>query len=416
MNLVLEIIDSPNVDIFQKKINFDKRGGKIGRSKSAKWTLNDHARHISNYHAEITYKNGNYYITDISTNGMYFKNPRQKLTNGIPVQLTERTILVIGDYVISAKIIEEDFSSQKPLQANSESDSSIVADDFFVANENSDAFDVINSTPPEDRDIVSLLDSSFNPRMENNLPSSLEIDDLLDIGGDKIGQAEDSLLYAQIETPTLKQDEEIPEKPKPSQKTEVGSCGLFDSLAIKLGIDIDKMSRKEKEKLATVIGDLIVSTIESLMETSRIDCDISKDMQGATTNNVTSIYNNTIKQAKTPYDALSILQMTPHSLVYDVKSVFREIDTHIMAHYSTSKEIAKINRERFSPKLLYRLFEDDKLLEKSFTNKKALAWEAYVNRFKYLDDQKGVASEFEKIKKVYIESLNSLNLGNKGYN
>ncbi len=415
MNLILEIIDSPKTDIFQKKVNFDKRGGKIGRSKSAKWTLNDPDRHISNYHAEITYKNNHYYITDISTNGMHFKNPQKKLSKGIPTQLTERTIFVIGDYVIKAKIIEEDFSSQKPLQINNKPDSPVVADDFFTENENGNAFDIISSTPLENRDIVSLLDSSFAPTITDNTTSSLEIDNLLDIGGENIGQAEDNLLYSQIETPTLDQNKDIPKKSALNQKTEVEGDGLFALLAIKLGIDIDTMSKKEKEKLVTAIGDLIVSIMESVIETSKITTEISKDMKETTINNTVSS-SNAIKHAKTPYDALNILRITPHSLIYDIKSVFREIDTHIIAQYKTGKEIASSNRERFSPKSLYRLFEDSKLLEKSFTNKKALAWEAYVNKFKYLDYQEGEVSEFEKIQKVYVKNLHSLNLGIKEYN
>jgi len=84
MNLILEIVDNPPVDIFQKSMRFDHRGGKIGRSKTAKWTLNDPTKHISNFHAEVTFSDNQYFLTDISSNGMFLKTPYKKFVTKKP--------------------------------------------------------------------------------------------------------------------------------------------------------------------------------------------------------------------------------------------------------------------------------------------------------------------------------------------
>ena len=410
MNLILEIVSAPNVEIFQKRTSFDRKGGKIGRSKSAKWTLNDPSKQISNYHAEISYNNGHYYVTDISTNGMYLENPRRQLTKGSPVQLTEKTVFCIGNYIIGVKTIEEDFASQKPLQEK-ESRQHTIADDFFVGNDSESAFGVINSSSPEENDIVSILDNSFaDDSIPNDPIGSYEIDSFLNIEEGIVGEAEDSLLHAQVDTPTFQEDtgSKASEELNHKYSLEKEYDSPFKILAMKIGIDTNVMSRNEQEKLATIIGDLLVTTIDHLLETSRIVSGIVDDMGLSGTN---SAQHNTFKQSKTPYDVFSVLQAGSHTLIYEIKESFKEIDKHNIAYYETIKEIPTVQKDRFSPKKLYRTFEDDGLLEKSFINKKALAWEAYCHKFKYLDGSESEKIEFEEIKKVYTKRIESLNLG-----
>ena len=50
----------------------DEGGGMLGRAPRNNFVLPDPERFISGKHAEISFQNGTFFITDTSTNGLYF--------------------------------------------------------------------------------------------------------------------------------------------------------------------------------------------------------------------------------------------------------------------------------------------------------------------------------------------------------
>lgn len=82
------------------RLELNERGAIIGRSPTVSWCLPDSTNHISSRHCEITFKNQQYSLNDISTNGT-FVNGRQ--LSG-PHILTTRDLIVIGQYQIQAEI------------------------------------------------------------------------------------------------------------------------------------------------------------------------------------------------------------------------------------------------------------------------------------------------------------------------
>lgn len=72
MPLILDLVNAEGQSSAQKSsVTFRNAGGTIGRADSATWMLADRSRHISGVHAEISYEEGVYYLTDRSTNGIY---------------------------------------------------------------------------------------------------------------------------------------------------------------------------------------------------------------------------------------------------------------------------------------------------------------------------------------------------------
>lgn len=81
----------------------------IGRSQENDWVLPDPERLVSAKHCVIQYKDGRYYLTDISTNGVELLHAGIRLRRGNSEPLQDGEVIRIGEYEIQARI---DFNLQ----------------------------------------------------------------------------------------------------------------------------------------------------------------------------------------------------------------------------------------------------------------------------------------------------------------
>ena len=84
---------------------FDGNGGTLGRAEHADWHLPDPERVVSSIHGQIGYKSGSFWITDLSTNGLFVNRAVAPLGNGQKHLLTDGDLLCLGDYEINVAII-----------------------------------------------------------------------------------------------------------------------------------------------------------------------------------------------------------------------------------------------------------------------------------------------------------------------
>jgi len=107
MRLVLDVTS------FQKALmgagsrhEFDERGGVIGRGRRSDWVLPDPDRFVSGTHAEISFDGERFYITDVSTNGLFLNESTVPLGKGARWPVSDGDRMALGDFVIAARIIE----------------------------------------------------------------------------------------------------------------------------------------------------------------------------------------------------------------------------------------------------------------------------------------------------------------------
>ena len=81
----------------------------IGRSSDNDWVLPDPERLVSSQHCVIQYKDGRYYLTDNSTNGVELVKAGIRMRRGNSELLQDGELIRIGDYEIQARI---DFNVQ----------------------------------------------------------------------------------------------------------------------------------------------------------------------------------------------------------------------------------------------------------------------------------------------------------------
>ncbi|HUL46139.1 MAG TPA: type VI secretion system-associated FHA domain protein TagH [Steroidobacteraceae bacterium] len=85
---------------------FSVEGGTIGRSADNDWVLPDPMRYVSAHHARVQFREGHFYLQDVSTNGVYINDDTEPLAKrgSSGYRLVNGDVLRIGEYHIVAAL------------------------------------------------------------------------------------------------------------------------------------------------------------------------------------------------------------------------------------------------------------------------------------------------------------------------
>jgi len=84
---------------------FSVHGGSIGRAGDNEWVLPDPDLYISGHHALIDYRDGAYYLTDTSSNGVFVNDADLPVGKGSPIRLYDGDRLRMGHYEFAVSIV-----------------------------------------------------------------------------------------------------------------------------------------------------------------------------------------------------------------------------------------------------------------------------------------------------------------------
>jgi len=82
-------------------------GATIGRAPSNDWVLPDPQRYVSARHARIAWRNGQYFVEDLSTNGVFVNEDEQPLGKDVARQLCSGDVLRVGEYQLVVAVEED---------------------------------------------------------------------------------------------------------------------------------------------------------------------------------------------------------------------------------------------------------------------------------------------------------------------
>jgi type VI secretion system FHA domain protein len=82
-------------------------GATIGRSPSNDWVLPDPQRYVSARHARIAWRNGQYFVEDLSTNGVFVNEDDRPLGKDVARQLCSGDVLRVGEYQLVVAMEED---------------------------------------------------------------------------------------------------------------------------------------------------------------------------------------------------------------------------------------------------------------------------------------------------------------------
>ncbi|UJJ31763.1 type VI secretion system-associated FHA domain protein [Halopseudomonas maritima] len=116
MELMLEVI-SPPPEPQQPPLSrlFRQAGGVIGRAADCDWVLPDRQRIISGHHAQISYSDQAFYLTDTSSNGIHLKADGRRLTKDQPERIEHGQIYCLGELEVRARLQQVSASNHAPI-------------------------------------------------------------------------------------------------------------------------------------------------------------------------------------------------------------------------------------------------------------------------------------------------------------
>ncbi|WP_245216635.1 type VI secretion system-associated FHA domain protein TagH [Sagittula salina] len=94
-------------------LQLDGRSASVGRRASMDWSLPDPSKMISGHHFDITFEDGEYYLTDVSMNGTFVDGQRHRLEGRLHLKGGER--LIVGHYIVGVTLQRVGAASQPPV-------------------------------------------------------------------------------------------------------------------------------------------------------------------------------------------------------------------------------------------------------------------------------------------------------------
>jgi type VI secretion system FHA domain protein len=79
----------------------------IGRAPSNDWVLPDPQRYVSARHARIAWRNGQYFVEDLSTNGVFVNEDERPIGKDLARQLCTGDVLRVGEYQLVVAVEED---------------------------------------------------------------------------------------------------------------------------------------------------------------------------------------------------------------------------------------------------------------------------------------------------------------------
>ncbi len=99
MKITFSLLKAPaKAALQQGQKSFDEQGGSIGRGDGNTWVLPDPDKFLSSKHCVVSFEQGQFYITDTSTNGLFLNGASLPVGRNNRVSVSEGDTLDLGEY------------------------------------------------------------------------------------------------------------------------------------------------------------------------------------------------------------------------------------------------------------------------------------------------------------------------------
>lgn len=357
MELVFELLSGQQpvpTDLRQK--TFNQSGGKIGRREGCDWVLPDNMRHLSKQHALITYREGEFFLTDISTNGIEDSERGTRLRKDNAVPIANGSTYLLGGYQIRARLIRD------PVMVDAQVGRAHAA----------------GSTLADD----ALLDLDPLKVLERQARVYSEYDEVLS-PSHTVDASRQPADYARIDTENLIVPELIQAPKAPASVPAVQAPvrqrdGFWEHFGAALGVDLEGLDHDAKEALALNAARLLKQSVEGLQQSLRTRSELKNELRLAQTT-VQGMQKNPLKFAGNAVEALDTLLLRnppgQRSAEQAISQAFRDLQAHQVAVLAASRGAIRGALEHFSPQQLTLRFERD---NPPLLNTDGSRWRAYT--------------------------------------
>lgn len=366
MELVFDVVSAQQfVPGLLTSKTFKQAGGIIGRGEDCDWVIPDRKRIVSNRHAEVSYRDGAFYITDTSSNGTQLKESGANLPRGNPVRIEHGETFCMGDFEIRARLIrspdvfESEMEIGRPTAAGS-----IIPDDAFL-----------------DLDPLTAID-----QQERTYAAVDELTAVLQPPTSQAQQAD----YAQIDEEHLLIPELVPEKPAvkpaPPPQPEKLPETFWDQFARALDISLDGLDEPARQQLALNAAALLRHSIHGLQLSLRTRSELKNELRLSLTS-VHGASHNPLKHSTDTREALTSLlhpqKAGPAAAKQYLNRGYRDLQAHQVAMLAASRAASKALLQHLAPEQLVMRFEREG--NKPLMATSAGYWRAYKRLYQSLE-------------------------------
>ncbi|ANF25287.1 type VI secretion system-associated FHA domain protein TagH [Stutzerimonas stutzeri] len=333
---------------------FKQAGGIIGRAEDCDWVIPDRKRVLSSRHAEVSYRDGAFFLTDTSSNGIQLKDTGASLDKGRAQRIEHGSVYCLGDFEIRARLIQDPASFEGDI-GRPQPTGSIIPDDAFL-----------------DLDPLTALDQQERVYAE--------VDDLTAVLAPPRAQAQQRD-YAQIDEENLRVPELVMPKeaipPKTAPEPERLAPDFWTRFGEALGVDLGSLDEEARQALALKAACLLKQSVGGLQQALRTRGELKNEMRLSVTT-VQSAGNNPLKHSIDSGEALNLLLRGGKSGQLPAEQAmgraYRDLQAHQVAMLAASRAAIKGMLEQLSPDQLALRFERD---NKPLISTSGNRWRAY---------------------------------------
>jgi type VI secretion system protein len=416
--------------------SFSEQGGSIGRRDDNDWVLPDPERFISGRHAVISFDDGRFFITDVSSNGVFINHADSPIGNDGQSPLQQGDTLTIGEYEIGvslresaiqsaeassfdalddpyARLLDENAGIQlepgfTPLDAQRH----LVAEPPFSLDETTQPD--LESAPPSvptppvaaasEADHVSDLNSCFSqaslipedwetesapsPPMPASPPSAptSKVPHLHSVDG-------------RVSQPIADQIQATPSAEGTRDSVSADQEVLRAALAEGLGLSHAMLDEIPLPELLENLGRIMRSSVEGAMSVLRARAQMKSEFRMSQTM-IRPVENNPLKFSVNTEEALRhIIDPKPNSGYLSPMAAFREAhedaEAHMLAVMVGMQSALSAVIQRFKPDNLEQRLGQSALLEKIPLYRRAKSWELFTRLYGEIANE--VEDDFQRL-------------------
>jgi type VI secretion system protein ImpI len=374
------------------RIEVKGRGLDLGRDSHLDWTLPDPSRSVSGKHCEIRYRDGGYWVHDVSTNGTFVNGAEYRLD--APHRLRDGDRLSVGPYVIAVAVEE----GRKLSSVTSAAEASADAGGANVWGPIGEAAapetgarrrtTLSRAAPPDFLDFASFLEA---PKPDASPGSARSEDDWLTAPRPASPRPplDQDGPEPRIPTPTRPAIVDPPPGrplPREPQAGGVPTPEILDRIARAAGVPLDAFTSRNPDELADEIGAVLRLVAENLGQMLASRAESKTLMRSSSRTMIRAVENNPLKFAGSPSEALGIMFGSRTRNYLDARATiersFGDLKTHQILTFSAMQGALDALFEDLAPERIDHSVEPEKGIGALISSRKAKLWDIYVERWR----------------------------------
>ncbi|TKK28382.1 type VI secretion system-associated FHA domain protein TagH [Pseudomonas sp. CFBP13528] len=390
MQLVFEVCEAAGVSPAStvRKV-FDGVGGVIGRGSGCDWVIHDPSRLLSSHHALVGCREGRYFLTDISSNGIGMPGSGERLRKGQARLIEEGDVFELGTLSIRARLIEP----AQPFDELPISTGIPIPDDAFLALDPLQALDLEHQRHSVSDELAALS-----------------------AGVGELGAWADRYAADREHVAMPRRVDPLMEMPVAESVAMAASSdeAFWIAFAAALGLDLDRLDSAAREALAIKVARLFRLEVERLQSSLRTCEQLQGELATLPVDALRTAHNplhNCVDTDAALTAILDMAQVAPLSGEQAIAQAHRALQVHQVALLSACRSTLRNARAAFAPGHLLACAEFQEAAPRWFSD--GARWRAYLRHYRRLaadeqSDERPLGNDFVRAYEEQVRLISTL--------